>query len=151
MGIKYIGIDWHLFGMGSGGFSNWSQFVYYNFYCTPHSWHSRTLMCFTGVRDHASPEKCQSLRLEVVLSGLIKAQISSFLRGFWREGAHCIIRLGWLSHPSGDDIPSREQYGHSADPNKLFRVSRPLWVFFYDLLLFIMEVNLLLHHLMIKG
>ena len=23
-----------------------------------------------------------------------------------------------------------EQYGHSTDPNKLFRVCRPLWVFF---------------------
>ena len=23
-----------------------------------------------------------------------------------------------------------EQYGHSTDPYKLFRVSRPLWVFF---------------------
>ena len=28
-------------------------------------------------------------------------------------------------------IDHGEQYGHSTDPNKLFRVSRPVWCFFY--------------------
>ena len=31
-------------------------------FSTHHSWHSHPLMCFTGVRGHAPPEKCQNLR-----------------------------------------------------------------------------------------
>ena len=34
-----------------------------------------------------------------------------------------------------------EQYGHTTYPDKLFRVSRPVDVFFQDMLLFIMKVN----------
>ena len=36
---------------------------------THHSLHSHHLMCSTGVRGHAPPEKCQNLRL-------LKAEIS---------------------------------------------------------------------------
>ena len=50
-------------------------------YNTHHSWHSHPLMCFTGVRGHAPPEKCQNLRLEMVLSGAYKAQISRVFLG----------------------------------------------------------------------
>ena len=40
---------------------------------THHSWLSHPLMCYTGVRGHAPPEKYQSLRLEMVLSGPYKS------------------------------------------------------------------------------
>ena len=52
-------------------------------YNTHHNWHSQPLMCFTGVRGHAPPEKYQNLRLEMVLTGAYKAQIS---RGFYWGG-----------------------------------------------------------------
>ena len=54
---------------------------------THQSWHSHPMVCFTGVRGHASPEKCQNLRLEMVLSEAYKAQISScFFFGGGTEG-----------------------------------------------------------------
>ena len=40
---------------------------------THHSWHSHPLMCFKGVRGHVPSEKCQNLRLEMVLSGAYKS------------------------------------------------------------------------------
>ena len=49
---------------------------------TYHSCHP--IMCITGVRGHAPPEKCLNLRLELMLSGLVKAQISSVF--FWGGG-----------------------------------------------------------------
>ena len=41
------------------------------------------------------------------------------------DGLHNSIELILL-----EIIYQGEQYGYSTDPNKLFRVSRPLWVFF---------------------
>ena len=63
-----------------------------------HSWHIHPLKCFTGVRGHSPPEKCQNLRL-------IKAQISEKkIGGGGTVGRaplpldqllmDCIIRLG---------------------------------------------------------
>ena len=40
---------------------------------THHSWHIHRVMCLPGVRGHAPPEKCQILRLKIVLSGAYKS------------------------------------------------------------------------------
>ena len=52
---------------------------------THHSLYSHPLMCFTGVRVYAPSEKCQNIKLKMVLSGAYK---SPNLWGccFWEGG-----------------------------------------------------------------